>query len=233
MWKNEQGQVLESGEPLNRLAVETPRNTADLIKRRRSVRHYRPQALPESVIKDILVVVNHAPTGTNSRGVGITVVNSMQRMQELSDLTMRFFRLLSRIILNPLTIPCIFLCTGRKGLRRLQGYKAHIDRYFRGENNLTHDAPVLFVFHADRRSSCPSEDAVIWAANAQLYAESLGIGTCYNGFLVRAAAMHRPLRRFLGIPSHHTVYETFTAGYPAVRYQRTACRDSAYHHIIT
>ena len=230
-WPTADGEAT-CGEALQSLTADTALELETVIKRRRSMRHYTGEVLSQSMIDRIVAVTNHAPTGTNSRRVTITVVNDPRTMQEISDIAMRYFRRLATLILNPLTVPFILLFAGRRRLRRLRGYRRQIDRYFGGHNILTHGAPALFVFSADRRSSCPSEDALIWATTANLYAESLGLGTCYNGFLVRAARMHRPLRRRLGLPEGHTVFETFTAGYPAVAYQRAAYRDPCVLRVI-
>lgn len=231
-WHDALGNPMGAGEPVEPVSDSTVQELENLILRRRSVRSYHPEPLPAPLLQRLLETVNHAPTGTNSRGVGVTVVNSPQRMRELSDLAMRFFGRLGRLVLNPVTVPWILLLGGRTGLRKLRGYQRHIDRYFEGHNNLTHGAPALLVFHADRRSSCPSEDALIWAATAALHAESLGLGTCYNGFLVRAARLHRPIRRWLDLPRGHRVYETLLIGSPRVQYPRAACREPSYTRII-
>ena len=225
-WNGDPGEALDSPD------VDPARSLAHVIQRRRSVRHFRNQALPDSLVAEIIRVTNHAPTGTNSRGVGITVINSPEKMQEFSGLALRFFRRLARLLLNPITIPCMLPFIGLRGIRRLKGYRGFLYPDSIADNKLTHGAPALFVFHTDKSSSCPAEDGVIWATTAALYAESLGIGTCYNGFLVRGINLSRGLRRWLGVPAGHTVYETFLAGMPRYRYHRAAHRDPCLQRII-
>ena len=222
----------ETGTLLNKLPENMDLYFETLIKRRRSIRHYKNKILDDSTIKRILEIVNHAPTGTNSQKVSVTVVNSFEKMHELSDIAMRFFRFLMSVLINPFTYPIIVLLSGFKGLKRLVYYKKNINRYFEGENILTPDAPALFVFHVSKRSSCPSEDGVIWATTAALYAESLGLGTCYNGFLVRGINSSDRLRRFLNIPKTNKVYEVFTAGYPDVKYVRSAYKSELKSTVI-
>lgn len=220
------------GQPVHDIPSGFSEEFANLLKRRRSIRRFRRKEMPHQLIQNIIAVTNYGPTGTNSRGVGITVVSGYKGMKEISDLCMLFFRRIAHIVLNPLSKPLLRIIMGKRAFNRLMSYNRHIERYFEGRNNLTHDAPALFVFHADRKSSCPSEDAVIWAAHAALYSESLGIGTCYNGFIVRAARYSKAVQRYLGLPPGHTVYETFIAGYSVHRYQRAAYNNESYKRII-
>lgn len=222
----------EGAESVQKIPENFPKEFENLIRARRSIRHFTNQELPADVIQNILDITNYAPTGTNSRGVGITVVQGKEKMGELSDITMGFFRLLARILLNPLTKPFLLVFLGLKRLGQLESYKAYIDRYYQGENFLTHGAHAVFLFHAHRKSSCPSEDGVIWATTAALYAESLGLGTCYNGFLVRACGLSPRVRSFLQLPRGHRVYETFLVGYPKFKYQRAAEQGQCYSRVI-
>ncbi|GAB6090238.1 nitroreductase family protein [Spirochaeta dissipatitropha] len=231
-WRAPEGTSF-TGHPVHDLPAGFSGELANLLKRRRSIRRFSGKELPHHLIQDIIEITNHSPTGTNSRGVGITVISGSARMREFSDLCMLFFRRISRIVLNPLSKPVLRIFMGKKAFYRLMSYNKHIDRYFAGRNNLTHGAAALFVFHADRKSSCPSEDALIWAAHAALYAESLGVGTCYNGFIVRAARYSKAVRHYLGLPPGHRVYETFTAGFSAHSYQRSAFHEVAYSRVIS
>ncbi len=215
------------------LADDVADQLETLIKRRRSMRVFDRQAVPEGLINRILETVNHAPTGTNSRGVHVTVVRGEAEMKAMADLTMSFFRRIASLLLGPLGRPFLWLFGGQKMVRRIKGYKRHIDGYFTGKNILTFDAPVLFVFSAHRKSSCPSQDAVIWATTANLHAEALGLGTCYNGFIVLAASLYRPLRRYLGVPKGCKVYSTFLAGYPGLKYKRAAHRAACRHNFVS
>ena len=208
---------------------------ASLVQLRRSVRRYRPEPISEQHLAALLDTVRFAPTGTNSQGMAVTVLASASKVQEAVGLALAFYQRLATIALNPLTRPVLRLVMGKTRLHKLLGYRHHLQEALdqhQERDILAHNAPALFIFHAGKSSSTPAEDAVIWATTASLHAESLGIGTCYNGFLTRGINGSAKLRQFLKIPAGNKVYCCFTAGYPRVNYARPAPRPAVNVQLI-
>jgi nitroreductase len=58
-----------------------------------------------------------------------------------------------------------------------------------------------------------------------LMAETMGLGTCLNGFLVTALKRSEALREVLNIPDDYQVHATFTVGYPDVEFLRVVARN--------
>lgn len=196
-----------------------------LVKLRRSVRHYEDNSVPRDLIERIIDDVIHSPTGTNSRRTGITILHSREKIQELNDIIMAHFDFLTKILINKMTYPLLRLILGRKKTKQVFSYKKQIPRYWKGENILTHDAPLLMIFHGDSKASTPEQDGLIWATTAMILAESHGIGTCFNGFLVLGINSCRKARKYLDLPPKRKVYETLTAGYSKYKYRRTVPRE--------
>lgn len=67
-------------------------------------------------------------------------------------------------------------------------------------------------------------DAWIAAQNAVIYAEAIGVATCYNGFLIHAANHDRELRMLLGPGKGEKVVAVLNLGYPRRRFRRAAPR---------
>jgi len=61
-------------------------------------------------------------------------------------------------------------------------------------------------------------DANIWATYTSIYANTMGLGTCFNGFIVHAMKKKNRLFAELGIPAGHRVYASLLVGYPKVKY---------------
>jgi FMN reductase [NAD(P)H] len=59
---------------------------ADLLKRRRMVRHYLPDPIPQEVIERVVSVVRRAPSGGFSQGHRLVVVTEPGTRQELARL---------------------------------------------------------------------------------------------------------------------------------------------------
>jgi nitroreductase/NAD-dependent dihydropyrimidine dehydrogenase PreA subunit len=215
----------KSGENILKLPKEMPALVESLIKGRRSVRHYKEDSISRETINKILETVNCSPTGTNSRMVGITVLDSKEKIHQLTDILMKHFEIITKVLMNKITYPFLMMILGREKTKKIFSYKKLISHYWQGENILTHDAPLLLIFHGHHKSSCPDQDSIIAATTAVYFAESLGIGTCFNGFLVIGIKTCRKARRFLKLPAGHRVYETFTAGYPKFTYKRAVIRN--------
>jgi nitroreductase len=215
----------KTGEALKPLSETISDELESLIKRRRSIRHFMDKPVPNDEINRILNTVVHAPTGTNSRKVSITILNNREKITELTDIIMDHFDKVTKLLLNIFTFPLLILFLGRKKTKKLFSYKRYIATYGQGKNILTNDAPLLMIYHVDKRSSTPRQDGLIWATTAMYFAESLGIGTCFNGFLVIGINTCRKARKYLGIPKGNKICETFTAGYPQYTYKRSAVRD--------
>ena len=213
------------GEEIEPLPEDFPLYFDRLVRKRRSVRNYKKENVTGDHIRKILKTTVHAPTGTNSRKTAVTVLESREKIEELTDIVMNHFKNLAKVILNPFTYPFLLLIYGKKKTEKYFAYKAMISEYGKGKNILTHDTPLLMIFHADRKSSTPGQDGIIWAATAVYCAESLGIGTCFNGFLVIGINTCRKARNFLSIPKGHKIFETFTAGYPEFSYRRYTIKE--------
>ncbi len=52
----------------------------------------------------------------------------------------------------------------------------------------------------------------------------MGLGTCFNGFIVHAMKKKNKLFAEFGIPADHRVYASLLAGYPKVRYVNESSR---------
>jgi len=51
-------------------------------------------------------------------------------------------------------------------------------------------------------------------------AHSLGLGTCFLGFLQAGANMDKSIKQWLGIPKGHQSYGSMVVGHPDVKYYR-------------
>lgn len=208
------------------LSLEEPDDSyfnswGNLVKMRRSIRHYEDRPVDKEIIDKICDTVIHSPTGTNARKTGITILDSREKITELNDIIMRHFETVTKWLFNPLTYPFFRLFIGKEKSDKVFSYKRLIPQYFQGKNILTHDAPLLMIFHGETSASTPEQDGIIWATTAMYTAESLGIGTCFNGFLVLGINTCSKARKYLGLTKGRKVYETFTAGYGKYTYKRT------------
>jgi nitroreductase/Pyruvate/2-oxoacid:ferredoxin oxidoreductase delta subunit len=198
-----------------------------LVRSRRSLRIFREGDIPRAVIDRILALLAYAPTGTNSRAVGVTVLASRPRVEEFVAAVMGFFMRAASILDNPVLRPFIGLALGRQTARKaLSSAHRYLSRYGEGKDILAHGAPCVLVFHAPRGAPTGEQDCIIAATTAALHAETLGLGSCFNGFIVYGLRSNRALRRGIGIPEEDRVYSSLLLGYPGVAYRRVPPREA-------
>lgn len=214
-------------ETLKSIPPEFSDNLLTLIKNRRSIRLYKEEDVESAIVDKIIDAVSYTPTGTNSCETSVTVIARREKVKSLSDRMIKFFITASTFLFNPITYPFLTLFAGKTMTKKLFGYKRRLLKNREEQKDLlTHYAPLLFIFHADvKKSAVPSQDTIIKATAGLYYAESLGLGTCFNGFVVIGLNANKKLKKLAGIPESHKVYETFTAGWPAVKYKRTFKRN--------
>ncbi len=93
---------------------------------------------------------------------------------------------------------------------------------------ITFDAPVVIHVLKDKRGiSKPDIDAAISAHNLILTAHSLGLGTCYIGFIASAAPYVKEIKKLLKIKYPYEIVTSICVGYPKVKYDTPVPRAKA------
>ena len=183
-----------------------------LLRSRRSIRVFRKKALEPAVLERLLETCRHAPTGSNSQSVHWVVAVGRERMDPLAGVVVDWMRGLVEEGREPAL---------RMGLDKVvRDWEAGQDRIFRG-------APAVVATHAPDTSSLPREDCVIALTYLELAAFSLGLGTCWLGYLMLAARDHPPLKTALDLPPGHEVHGAMVIGHPRYGYHRLPPREEA------
>ena len=196
----------------------------NLIFSRRSCRVFTDKIIESRILDEITHLLSYSPTGSNSQNVHLTILSGRRRIRKLTDGVINLFGFILRLKL--LFFPLLLIILGLKNTRKFFGMKNGVNRYYKGEDILAFNAPVLILFHSSSKiSSTPAEDCDIAASISMLKAEIMGLGTCFNGFIVRALNFSRKLRRDVEIPSDHRIYTSLLLGYPGVKYKNLIYRN--------
>ena len=154
-----------------------------LLHRRRSVREFLPDPVPQQQIEAILAVARTAPTGVPPSDVNVLVLDSREKnraftrdfcehLKTLRWLTAPWFLTLMR----PLWGRANHELFGSFVRPALAAFTASMDA---GTNIVTYDAPLLMYFYASPWAD--PADPVVAATLAMLAGEALGLGTCMIG----------------------------------------------------
>lgn len=163
-------------------AVHTPddsdfRCIADVIRGRRSIRHYEEQPAPREQIEEVMEVVRWAPTARNMRPVKWIVVNNAQKVHYLGELVIEWFR-------------------------KNERFESIVGVWDKGYDIIFRGAPGLIVAYAERDSWNPVVDCTIAVTTLELAATARGLGVCWAGFFMYAAQNYPPIVAELGIPDN-------------------------------
>ena len=190
-----------------------------LIKGRRAVRQYKPENIEPDVMKKLLEVACYAPTGRNSRQVRFTVVDNRAKLIEIRDEMMAELVKISNAHGFPAEME--FFSNFVR-----QWEEEGTDFVFRG-------APHFVVVSAPKSVATPVEDCLIALTNFELYAQTLGIGTVWDGLAKHVISDLLPeFKNRLGIPEDHVIGYAMAFGNPAVSYSRTAQHEPAGVHFV-
>ncbi len=200
-----------------------------LLRERRSVRIYTSDPVPEEILNRILDAGRFAPTGANSQNVRYVVLTSPDRIAELQKMTIRFYEKIFSRARGRLGALLLSLIAGRKTadyLRESLPKMEYANEQIRqGNDRLFYHAPVVMLTHTESWDTCASFNCSVALYNCSLMAHALGLGCCFNGFLVSAVTHAPKIKKWLGIPAGHQCYSAMTLGLPDVKYLRMVRRS--------
>jgi ferredoxin len=193
----------------------------------RTCRSFLEKEVKEADLQSLIENMKHYPSASNARPVEITALQSKERIQRLNDRTAETLMKSIRIITSPLLMPVLNLLAPALNVTRLNKYKKQfVARQRPGSSLICHHAPLVLLFHAPVvKYGMAAADAYIWSTYASIHANTLGLGTCFNGFISNAMERSKSMRKEFGIPDGHQVYAALLAGHPKVKYVNEAGRE--------
>lgn len=174
--------VPEQGAPFN--PVE------EVIYRRRSARLYKKKQVPEYLVRRVIEAGRFAPSTGNAQPWKFIVVQDPKMIQEMTDHIVQSCKLLSKVtdyfsepgrgwrerIVNFLR----FFIPNELHPMPLAAFKQIAD----GKLGVWHGAPTVIIILIDQRApSKPLIDVGVAGQNMVLAANSIGLGTCWVGFV--------------------------------------------------
>jgi nitroreductase/NAD-dependent dihydropyrimidine dehydrogenase PreA subunit len=191
----------------NTKELPSPEQMTKMIKNRRSIRQYRKENIGKDLIYELLETASYAPTGENGNSVHFTVVDDVETMYKLRNITYDAIIKAGEAGKVPENLNFIY------EFARLWK-KDGIDVVFRG-------APHIVIASAPNDCPSPKEDTMIALSYFELLAVSNGLGTLWDGMFKLTLEFIAPeLRQTFGIPENHLIGYSMVFGKPAVRYAR-------------
>ena len=192
----------------------------------RSCRSYLPKEIPGDVLLQLVENMKHYPSASNARPIQITIVRSKEKVKLLNDLTADALIRMFSFVCSPWIGPFIQIFLPSVNINKIKRYKASfIEQKKMNDSQICHHAPAVLLFHGViSRTGMAEADANIWATYTSIYANTMSLATCFNGFIVKAMGKKSRLNPKFGIPSNHQVYASLLVGYPKVKYKNESSR---------
>lgn len=189
----------------------TPQAIGQLIRGRRSVRHYRPEPVDESVLLSVLDMARYAPTGMNSQSVKWLIVYDAAEVKKLARSVIDWMRELTQ---KDQAV------AGRYNAATLvAAWDMGLDPILRG-------CPHVLIAYGQEGDTMASSSCTIALTTAELAAQPLGLGTCWAGFLHLAARSSPAVAEALDLPAGHVMHGGLMIGCPAETYHCIPPRKS-------
>jgi len=185
---------------------------AELLRARRSVRKFKDQPVSRGILAELIDVGRYAPTGSNSQQVHWAVFEKQDDVKRLATLVGEWMMMVAGQSPDPAMA------------QRMSHFSS---RWQEGEDVILRSAPHVIVVHGPAPVPCIQYDCDIALTYLELYACSMGLGTCWAGFLTAAANMHPPVAEALALPEGHKLCGGVMIGYPEFGYHRIPTRNAA------
>jgi len=208
-------------------------SAADLLSivcRRRSQRSYSDKPITEEDTAPVIEAMRYGPTGHNAQENGYIIVTNPADKDLLRNATLKSLAAFGkmagiRYLLKPFLHEKMYkiLCNPhfKDNLNKM------IKRTKDGEDRIFYDAPAVVLVHGLDLGPFAATDPTIAATQGMLAANAAGLGTCWMGFTMMAAAKDKKLKKHFGIAKDRKIFAVFTLGHPAVKYKNIPIRKKA------
>jgi nitroreductase/NAD-dependent dihydropyrimidine dehydrogenase PreA subunit len=179
----------------------SPEEAKNFIRARRSIRSYKNTPVEREKLMQLVDVAHLAPTASNSQGISYLIIDDKKTIELAVEECINWFekdatwsKMLSGMI---------------------KGYRENkVDTILR-------DAPSIILTLADDNFYNGRENSIISLSYLELYAPSLGLGSCWAGvFEICARSENSPMYKIFNIPEKKKITGVVMVGYPKYSYKR-------------
>ncbi|WP_075590226.1 nitroreductase family protein [Labilibacter marinus] len=179
-----------------------------LVKTRRSIRKFKKDELEQAQLQELIETTAYAPTGHNKNQVLLSVAYTKEELSKVRSLV---YDGIKKVKEAGELAPALAMFGNFQTLWADKG----IDILFR-------DAPHFIVASAPKANSNGPSDCVISLSYFELMANSMGLGTLWDGLAKVVFDQIAPeLKVAIGIPEDHEIGYMMVFGKPAVKFARS------------
>lgn len=182
----------------------------EFLRSRRSIRCYKKNTVPQEQLLELVEIGRFAPTGSNRQGVSYIIVQDKEILKKATQVTIEWMeaQLLKETPVH-------------------HSFSHHVHAYRKeGKDTILRDAPHLILATTLKNSPSSRENTIFSLTYLELFATSLGLGSCWAGLLEMCIfSNHPPLLELFKIPEDQQITGAVMVGYPQYRYKRLTDRN--------
>jgi nitroreductase/NAD-dependent dihydropyrimidine dehydrogenase PreA subunit len=182
------------------------------FRSRRSIRAYAEKPVERVKLSGLIDQARYAPTGSNSQQVQWLVIDSKEQLHSLAGIIIDMLR---------------HLIKEGHPLAKAYRLERSVTAWEAGKDPVLRGAPALVIAHAPQAYPLAQVDCTAALTFLDLAAPTVGLGACWAGFFMMAAAQWPPLREAIALPDGHLCCGALMVGYPKYEYHRLPTRKDA------
>lgn len=161
--------------------MEKVLDVLEAVARRRSIKSFKPDLIPEGVLDKVLEAARQAPSSWNFQPTRIVVIRSVEQKEALAEVAWRQKQILEAPV--TLVFAAAFRSWEETMDRMLEQARASGAWPEKMVEFVRSNAPGFQAALGEKEREYGIKDAMIAASFAALAAEGLGLGTCFmNGW---------------------------------------------------
>jgi len=201
--------------------------TEKLLYKRRSIRLFKNKPVPKELLQRITEAGRFAPSAGNGQPFKFLVVTDPETIKTVDKHCAKILTMIKKAYLGKgkLRKFLISLLSTISANKWDQRPIAAMEKVNQNNDSITFDAPAVIHVLKDKRGiSHPDICTSLAAHNIVLAAHSLGLGTCYIGFIASTIPYAPKVKKMLGIEHPYELVTSICVGYPKLNYNRPVAR---------
>lgn len=171
------------------------------LRSRRSIRSYQNKPVEREKLLQLVEVAHFAPTASNSQGISYLIIDDKKTIEAVVE-------------------ECIIWAENHQTWSK---YLAGMIKEYRENkvDRILRNAPSIIISLADKDFYNGRENSIFSLTYLELYAPSLGLGSCWAGvFELCARSEDSPMNKLLHIPEEKKITGCVMVGYPKHKFKR-------------
>lgn len=189
----------------------------NLIKSRRSFRHFKSENLDFETMSKLKTMLNWVPTGCNNHKLHFSFIEDVNVMDDFRNYTNK--KLIKILEKAPI-----------KGIAGK--FAAYKDALVNGNDVIFRGAPHMVVVSTPVSAPCVNVDPIIALSYFELYAQSLGVATLWCGFAEACMQIFPELCEEMKIPQGYKASYVMMFGPADIKYARTTQPEAFEFDVI-